>query len=592
VAVVACDDGSVHRLQVHTGRLDGRLTIASRINAIAVTDDGVGIASCTDGGLRRLDMVTGAITLIGHALGTTSSVAVTPDGSSAVTGGNDGSVVRWNLGAGASDSSSIVLNVGTAVRALALASGADRVLIAGKDGTIRLHSLPSGDVVRDLTGLLRAAAASSVSASAAPASAAPAHVSPVVDNDVQFTVYRPSVLSAGRWQLLLVFAHKSEPVVDPDDGLIRPLDEVKARARAQFGDVETHTHSVDAQQALLRGNALHIVPDLPGLSCDPATATVLWREPVHEARFLIRASTRLAGSVVRGWVRVWCGPLILGEVSVRLRVAPVGAAPPAFEDDHLTGQRLSRYRKIFPSYSRRDGAVVEQVAVAARAIGDQYLQDVLTLRSGEPWPSRLLELIEEADVFQLFWSSNSMRSPHCRTEWEHALALRRPTFVRPLYWEDPFPEAPDLGMPPAQLRSLHFAHLPVTVPSSVPAPRQRGAKPSAPPAWPSEPPARPSARPASASEPPASASEPPASASEPPASASERPARASDRHATPYAPSARPSAPPARPYGPPAKPLSPTARKRSRAAVVVAVAVLILAVALCAALVVSRGGSP
>ncbi len=66
------------------------------------------------------------------------------------------------------------------------------------------------------------------------------------------------------------------------------------------------------------------------------------------------------------------------------------------------------------------------------------------------------KLIEEADVFQLFWSSNSMRSPYCREEWEHALALGRPLFVRPVYWEDPMPQDPTMGLPPVALRELHF----------------------------------------------------------------------------------------------------------------------------------------
>ena len=112
---------------------------------------------------------------------------------------------------------------------------------------------------------------------------------------------------------------------------------------------------------------------------------------------------------------------------------PPAEAPPRAEP-------VQRYRKIFPSYSHRDSAVVESFAVAARALGDQYLQDVLTLRAGERWDARLLELIEDADVFQLFWSSNSMGSPHCRDEWDHALALQRPLFIRPIYWEDPLPE--------------------------------------------------------------------------------------------------------------------------------------------------------
>jgi hypothetical protein len=189
--------------------------------------------------------------------------------------------------------------------------------------------------------------------------------------------------------------------------------------------------------------------------------------------------------------------------------------------------------------------VVLQVAVAASALGDQYLKDVLTLRSGEPWHDRLLQLIEEADVFQLFWSSNSMHSPHCRTEWEYALALGRPMFVRPLYWEDPFPEAPDLGMPPDELRRLHFARVPVAASAEDTIWRPH---PSV------EAPARPSPAPYAA------------------------------------APRSAPKSPP--PRSAPKSPPPRSAPKSSSRTLVVAVAVLILTLALCAVLVVSRGGGP
>jgi len=70
-------------------------------------------------------------------------------------------------------------------------------------------------------------------------------------------------------------------------------------------------------------------------------------------------------------------------------------------------------------------------------------------------------LIEDADVFQLFWSRNSMHSPHCRDEWEHALALPRDKpLIRPLYWEDPLPADPGQELPPAGLRELHFVKVP------------------------------------------------------------------------------------------------------------------------------------
>jgi hypothetical protein len=94
------------------------------------------------------------------------------------------------------------------------------------------------------------------------------------------------------------------------------------------------------------------------------------------------------------------------------------------------------------------------VSAYARTLGDRYLVDVTDLRAGENWSQGLEQLIQQADIFQLFWSSNSMASPHVRREWEHALSLGRPDFVRPTYWEDPMPERP--GLPPEALVRLHF----------------------------------------------------------------------------------------------------------------------------------------
>jgi TIR domain-containing protein len=102
------------------------------------------------------------------------------------------------------------------------------------------------------------------------------------------------------------------------------------------------------------------------------------------------------------------------------------------------------------------------------ASGDRYLRDVRDLRSGEEWEPRLLEMIEHADIFQLFWSSNSMRSRFVRREWEHALGLGRPDFIRPTYWENPFPESPADGLPPEALRALNFHRMAADLVASRP----------------------------------------------------------------------------------------------------------------------------
>jgi hypothetical protein len=72
-------------------------------------------------------------------------------------------------------------------------------------------------------------------------------------------------------------------------------------------------------------------------------------------------------------------------------------------------------------------------------------------------------MIHNADVFQLFWSSNSMESDFVRHEWEYALGLRRPSFIWRVYWEEPMPRQPDRGLPPEDLATVHFQKFTPTV---------------------------------------------------------------------------------------------------------------------------------
>ena len=246
----------------------------------------------------------------------------------------------------------------------------------------------------------------------------PAAGTSVMDDDVRFTVYRPQALSPGIWASLLVFAHKTDLVEEPGQPPLDPNERVEAIARAHFGNTPVRQSGEDARSGSSAAPGCGSPRTCPAIACNPANAEFDWWEPVHHVEFRLLATPDLVGSVVRGAVRIWCGPLIIGEVSLAIRVtASDPAAAPA------VAESAPRYRKIFPSYSHADGAIVDGFAEIVRTFGDEYLQDVVALRSGERWRERLPELIEEADVFQLFWSSNSMRSPYCREEWEHALAL-------------------------------------------------------------------------------------------------------------------------------------------------------------------------
>ena len=50
-------------------------------------------------------------------------------------------------------------------------------------------------------------------------------------------------------------------------------------------------------------------------------------------------------------------------------------------------------------------------------MGMAFLRDVETLRSGERWHDKLIELIARADILQLYWSDAARQSPHVAEEY-------------------------------------------------------------------------------------------------------------------------------------------------------------------------------
>ena len=371
---------------------------------------------------------------------------------------------------------------------MAVGGGGDRVLVAADDGKVRLYDFATGESFGFAAGDARGAAPAQRpgSPTAGPVRGQPGAAARAVDDDVHFAVYRPKALTPGDWAKLLVFTHKTSLVEQPGEPPMDPNKQVEARALADFGDSAAPPAGADARYELPRGSRLRVVPELQGIECDPAEAVFEWWEPVHEAEFRIRASQDLAGSVSRGAVRIWRGALIVAEVFVAI---PVTGGEQA-EVAPLVASSAAPYRKIFASYSRDDLPLLASFTEAAYALGDTYLQDVISIRAGELWEPRLLEMIHEADIFQLFWSSNSMRSKFCRNEWEYALSLRRPLFVRPVYWEQPLPQDLTLGLPPASLRALQFVPVRLFVPQSAdegagqPAAAPSQVAPAAPPASP------------------------------------------------------------------------------------------------------------
>jgi hypothetical protein len=270
--------------------------------------------------------------------------------------------------------------------------------------------------------------------------AAPA---PPAAESPQFSAFYPEDVQPGQPYALMVFAH-----------LESARDQVRRIAAGYAGMMggQPHSSTVPSTVHVEIGRLLTFVPLIQGITFEPAEQVLAWQPPYQSATFLFTTPSALE-SDLSGRVLVFQGPLVVGEIPVSLKVISGTVSAGLDKEDGLR-----RYDPVFASYSHRDAPVMEYFRRARENIGQKMLVDIYDLRAGEHWEPRLLELIDQCAVFQLFWSKNSAQSEYCEKEWRYALrhAERRPRFIQPVWWEAPMPD------PPGELKDLHFQK--VTVP--------------------------------------------------------------------------------------------------------------------------------
>lgn len=260
-----------------------------------------------------------------------------------------------------------------------------------------------------------------------------------------FTARYPPEIAAGQWYPLAAQFALPRPS--------RFEEEVRPSASPHRGN-ERRARTVKAERPIPHGVDITIEPRIPGLRFNPAALTVTFAEDEHEVTFRMTVAGPPADIVersVNGEVRFSIGPIEVASVPVSVFISEGDMAGDPSEMAAVTAARA--YRSVFVSYAHKDHEIVERMERYASVLGTEFIRDTRNLRPGEKWEEGLRNLIDGADVFQLFWSANARASRHVDAEWRHALSLRRPFFIRPCYWERPMP------LPPPELAGLHFAYL-------------------------------------------------------------------------------------------------------------------------------------
>ena len=258
----------------------------------------------------------------------------------------------------------------------------------------------------------------------------------------RFTVYHPQQLSPGEWQTFLAYVHVSDAKFEVEADSKKRLD----------GKRPIGAREVGSKRPIERNATVRAVPELTGCRFNPPVQQVLWVEDWHALAFRVQASPErpdfVANAAVNGRVAFFVETVLVAEVPIWALISEHGEiAPPSA----LSPSTADPYDAIFVSYAHDDAMVVETLGRSYKALGMKMLRDVEVLRSGEQWNPRLLDLIEEADIFQLYWSAAAKRSPDVEQEWRFALEHCREHLIRPVYWSLPMPA------PPVELSHLHFA---------------------------------------------------------------------------------------------------------------------------------------
>jgi hypothetical protein len=279
----------------------------------------------------------------------------------------------------------------------------------------------------------------------------------ILHENIQFTTYRPSAIDTHRWYQMVVFTHVDVGTTEMGGEDQSPTEEMEELARQILGSEFPNYHETTSESriSIPRESEITFVPEIKGLKFYPLTRSFLWSKDirVHPETFAFRAGLESLNKILAGRLSVFLGHILIAEIILNIRVKSQIESIPS----SMRAGTTRAYRKIFASYSHDDADIVNATAGFVKTLGDEYLRDVINLRSGENWDSRLLQFIDTADVFQLFWSRNSAKSNFVEREWRHALALKREAFLRPTFWETPMPEPPD------SLRAIHFYKLPFFV---------------------------------------------------------------------------------------------------------------------------------
>ncbi len=261
---------------------------------------------------------------------------------------------------------------------------------------------------------------------------------------LRFTAFHPKGVAVDTWNTLLVYTYIESAIesVYRDVSLLQR--EMESGIRKPSGR---------GQPLLPHGTNITIVPECRGILFNPKRVTLQWSDDWHRSIFRFYARRELAGLSRNGRINIFAGPLLVGTLRMAMLFEEQESLDPLDAEDADVSTRP--YERIFVSYSPQDKMVMQACQNIYRTLGFDALLKIDQMRNSQGLSGAVKESIEQAEIFQLFWSEHAAKSEQVTREWEYALQLNKgESFLRPTYWEVPLVPPPDV------LGPFSFSYLP------------------------------------------------------------------------------------------------------------------------------------
>jgi len=255
-----------------------------------------------------------------------------------------------------------------------------------------------------------------------------------------FSLFAPSELKRNEEMLVQVYLHSESG-------------ENKIKSKSKIRDKNSELRANEILDAKINyGDTIEIALMMPrSIKVDIPTQKIVYNDEMKPIDFIVAIPSNYKLGDMIGTVFVCKESIPLCSIKF---VTKIVAQVQHDNSPALTYSSI--YKKVFVSYSSTDREEVLKITSGLKALNIDYFLDKLYLKGGDKYENKIIEYINEADLFLLCWSANAEQSDWVRKEYSYALERLKKDYMKFSFY--PLIINPK-ALPPKELIEYHFVDL-------------------------------------------------------------------------------------------------------------------------------------